>query len=827
MCTGRPPFRAPTTLAVLKRVAEDTPRPIREIIPEMPDWLCAIITKLHAKKPDERFASAKEVADLLEHCLTELQQGRTPKIAVPEPSREPVSLPPPKPTTAAQQGRSHQPAAVTAAAVALVLLIGLGISEATGVTKLTATVIRISTGSGTLVIEIDDPGISVSINGEELVITGGGVQEIRLKPGQYKVLASKDGKLVTQELVTVTRGGRQVVRVSKESQPAVTDVGGPSEAVALPARFTNTLGMEFALVPKGKSWLGGGGGKPGDQEVEFKEDFYLGVYEVTQEEWHKVTETNPGNFTAVAGVKAEDQQRFPVESVSWNDAQDFIKLLNEKANDSGWEYRLPTEAEWEYACRGGPLANRLQSAFDFYLEEPTNTLLPGQANFHGAERALNRPCKVGSYRPNKLGLFDMHGNVVEWCQDQQQDANGVTLRMIRGGCWGYDALSCRASRPNGFGPTARDHHIGLRLARVPRGTSNPTRYTNSLGMEFALVPAGKAWLGAVGGKPGDKEVEFKEDFYLGVYEVTQEEWEGVAEGNPSRFSRNGLGKDLVKDIPDAELKRFPVESVSWDDVQLFLEALNRREKTTGWLYRLPTEEEWEYACRGGPASDKVVYAFDFYFEKPTNQLLPDQANFNNAVKRTCEVGSYHPNKLGLHDMHGNVGEWCHFQEASGKTERRLVRGGFWSGHVGYPHAGFSNGAHRTARLSHLGLRVARAARRLDATTSLHAAPFDEKQAKQHQEQWAKYLARNVVEENNLGMKLTLIPPGRFTMGNADTAEKVGKDFAGTDEERPGSTKCISRGPSPCLLPKSRRGSTKRSWGGMSADTTRRGSGQPR
>ncbi len=74
MCSGRPPFRASTTLAVLKRVAEDTPRPIREIIPEVPEWLCAIIAKLHAKKPEDRFASAKEVADLLTHCLAESEQ---------------------------------------------------------------------------------------------------------------------------------------------------------------------------------------------------------------------------------------------------------------------------------------------------------------------------------------------------------------------------------------------------------------------------------------------------------------------------------------------------------------------------------------------------------------------------------------------------------------------------------------------------------------------------------------------------------------------------------------------------------------------------------
>src|SRR5437763_9097215 len=130
-------------------------------------------------------------------------------------------------------------------------------------------------------------------------------------------------------------------------------------------------------------------------------------------------------------------------------------------------------------------------------------------------------------------------------------------------------------------------------------------------MEFVLVPKGKSWLGGGGGKPGDKEVEIKEDFYLGKYEVTQEEWGKVLGTVPSWFSRVGTGKGGVKDIPEAELKRFPVEQVSWDDAQLFLGQLNKRDKQEGWVYRLPNEAEWEYACRGGPMSDKLDSAYDF------------------------------------------------------------------------------------------------------------------------------------------------------------------------------------------------------------------------
>jgi hypothetical protein len=105
------------------------------------------------------------------------------------------------------------------AALAL-LCVGLGMSEATGVTDVRGIVIRLFSPAGTLVVEVDDPGVSVAVDGADVVIKGAGAKEIRLKPGQYKVEASKDGKVVRQELVTVTRNGRQVVRVSTEAAGA-------------------------------------------------------------------------------------------------------------------------------------------------------------------------------------------------------------------------------------------------------------------------------------------------------------------------------------------------------------------------------------------------------------------------------------------------------------------------------------------------------------------------------------------------------------------------------------------------------------------------------
>lgn len=235
MCSGRPPFRAQNTVAVLRRVAEDTPRPIQEIIPETPQWLCDVITRLHAKKPEDRFATAQEVAELLLCGSKETQPpARLPPfseaapvtvVKVPRENVTPPEIAKISSPALAFRSWSHHRRRAFIAAVFLMCITAIGIAEGTGVTDFHGTVIRLFLPEGTLVVEVDDPKISVQVDGSDIIITEAGVREIRVTPGRHTVEArDKHGFLLKRDLVSVTKNGRQIVRISQEEPPTGTPV---------------------------------------------------------------------------------------------------------------------------------------------------------------------------------------------------------------------------------------------------------------------------------------------------------------------------------------------------------------------------------------------------------------------------------------------------------------------------------------------------------------------------------------------------------------------------------------------------------------------------
>jgi formylglycine-generating enzyme required for sulfatase activity len=224
--------------------------------------------------------------------------------------------------------------------------------------------------------------------------------------------------------------------------------------------------MTFVLVPPGKFLMG----SPADEknrgddetvhEVTLTEPFDLGQTEVTQAQYQALTGKSPSLF------KGADR---PVEMVSWEEARDYAARLTKRRGDHR-TYRLPTEAEWEYACRGGRPSSQPFGVGD------GRTLSSRDANLSGQEAT----CRVGSYPANALDLCDMHGNVQEWCADwygsypAENERNptgpgGGASRVYRGGCWGSNAWNYRAAARDKFRPGDRNGCLGFRLARSPSG----------------------------------------------------------------------------------------------------------------------------------------------------------------------------------------------------------------------------------------------------------------------------------------------------------------------------------------------------------------------
>ncbi len=251
-------------------------------------------------------------------------------------------------------------------------------------------------------------------------------------------------------------------------------------------------GIKLCWCPAGRFIMGSPPNeperRPGEDQVEvtLTRGFWMGKYEVTQGQWKRVVGKLPGELTA----ELPEGDDFPVGNVNFAEAEAFCQKLTQLGRQSGdmpndWEFRLPTEAQWEYACRA-----RTTTATSF-----GDKLSSKQANFNGqpyngAEPgpSLGRAAKVGSYPANAWGLHDMHGNTFEWCRDwyhaklpggvdpdlytakatAQKNRTGDVSRVRRGGCWADEGWPCRSAFRLRFEPERRYDHIGFRVVVVAR-----------------------------------------------------------------------------------------------------------------------------------------------------------------------------------------------------------------------------------------------------------------------------------------------------------------------------------------------------------------------
>jgi formylglycine-generating enzyme required for sulfatase activity len=524
--------------------------------------------------------------------------------------------------------------------------------------------------------------------------------------------------------------------------------------------------------------------------VVFSSGFWIGKYEVTQSQWQAIMGSNPSYYQ---GASYGNTSNWAVESVTWDMIQSFINGLN---TATGRAFRLPSETEWEYACRAGT-TTRYYWGEDIAEEEIDD--------YAWTWTWMAESHEVGTRLPNPWGLYDMSGNVGEWCED---DWHNLYLRIPRDGRpWvdsprgssrverGYalcDQFGCDRLRSAARDeqPLTRKIYLGFRLAMSAGGdtpgehsiiafsidndaastssrvvtlnstcTGNPTEYMASESASFmgavwqeytqapfltitsagngiktvyfkvrnssresglvsdtillnegsegteetimlpGNVPVEMVWIPAgtfMMGRSSDDdyydsgpeedpqhEVTLTSGFWMGKYEVTQAQWQSVMGSNPSYFQGNAYG----------DTSNCPVEHVSWVTVQDFLTRLN---VATGRTFRLPSEAEWEYACRAGSITqyywginhgDCVYYAW--CLASCTNECT------------THDVGLKLPNAWGLYDMIGNVSEWCdddwHNSYEDAPTDGRswvdsppdgsfnggsgcIIRGDYWAGY---------------------------------------------------------------------------------------------------------------------------------------------------
>ncbi len=449
------------------------------------------------------------------------------------------------------------------------------------------------------------------------------------------------------------------------------------------------------------------------------DSFYIGRYEVTQQEWTAVMGNNPSTYQG---------DILPVQDIDWYMAIEYCNKRSQMegltpcysgsgdniaCNFAADGYRLPTEAEWEYAARGGLKCRH-------YIYSGSNN--PGETAWH----ELNCDDKiqpVGKKMPNELGIYDMSGNIWEWCWDwyeagyySQSPTNnpkgpaGGKKRAYRGGGGPGGRIEwLRSTARYNLDPTFRSFDMGFRIA----GNTSGKKTGN-----MVLVDGGTFLMGSNDGGSGERlaHIITLNSFYIGKFEVTQEEWRAVMGKNPSYW----VGA------------KSPVDSIDWYDA---VEYCNKRSRMEGLTpcytgngddivcnfeadgYRLPTEAEWEYAGRGGALSRNFKYS---------GSDNPGEVGWyvENSTFKNETVGRKKANELGIHDMSGNLWEWCWDwfdreyyknsprQNPQGPTFglRRVMRGGSTFNPEQFVLTTFRASQKPNSGSTRLGLRVVRSAR---------------------------------------------------------------------------------------------------------------------
>lgn len=522
MCAGVPPFRGRDIMAILTALAVETPRLLREFNTRVPAELEALTAQLLEKEPKRRPASARDVAQAIrkiEKQLAAEAEGTTALLnAAAAPVVEPMNELPARldPFEGIDNDLSSEPAVPKAAsgkpkklpwiAIGLALLL-----LSAGVAAI--VVMKVESPNGTLIVEIEGDDVETRVKGKKLTITDkkanrtydltieGQTNPMNLPTGEYEIAVSDDSglKLRTKEFA-IARNDKTAVRVTMTPKVAARPAKDKvleelaktrfpfsaerakslqerwADALGVKMELTNSLGMKFRLIPAGEFDLAP------NYHVIISKPYYLGVHEVTVAQFREFVkdtayrtsaERNPdGGASRIDGDWAHKPEftwkhkgvsqgdNYPIGQLSWNDAVEFCNWLSKKEHKT---YRLPTEAEWEWACRAG-------NAAKYHFGDDAN-LLREYAWFSDNSEGRSHP--VGEKKPNAWGLFDMHGNaseyVIDWMGprptgkviDPRGPQEGVH-RMVRSYAYFDPADALGADNQGAYGQDGSMCHFGLR-----------------------------------------------------------------------------------------------------------------------------------------------------------------------------------------------------------------------------------------------------------------------------------------------------------------------------------------------------------------------------
>ena len=412
-----------------------------------------------------------------------------------------------------------------------------------------------------------------------------------------------------------------------------------------PCETFEVNGVEFNMMcVEGGTFMMGAGS---DAHQVTLSDYLIAETELTQELWEAVMNESYDTILSTHNLDVfQKGPNYPAYGLTWYDAQEFIERLNKL---TGLQFRMPTEAEWEYAARGGNKSKGYKYAGSDNIDEVAWHALNSDNQMH----------IVATKKPNELGLYDMTGNSWELCLDgyaaypiYSQTNPLVPLKtetVVRGGS-SYSSwvesnylITYRLNRA----PNALHNRNTLRLVLSDEVVVKTIVIDNKMAFNMRMVEGGTFMMGATDGDSNAGENEFPihsvtlSDYYISQISVTQELWADIM--------GTSIDEELVRNNGETGLGKgddYPMYCITWFQAQEFAERLSQ---LTGCLFRLPTEAEWEYAARGGKYSKGYKYAgSDNIDEVAWYQVTGGKVKPNALLK---------PNELGLYDMSGNIWDW--------------------------------------------------------------------------------------------------------------------------------------------------------------------------